>query len=133
MTVVTLYLASLITFLVLDALMLNLVMSPLFRSHLGDALLDSPRFLPAVAFYAAYVAGLTYIVSYPAYRDGALMSAFLHGALIGAMAYGTYEFTNLATLKDWSWQMVAVDLTWGTVLTGTSALAGVWVARMFHA
>ena len=37
--------------------------------------------------------------------------------LIGAMGYGTYEFTNLATLKDWTWAMVARDFTWGSVPT----------------
>jgi len=45
------------------------------------------------------------------------------------LAYGTYEFTNLATLRDWHWQMVAVDVTWGAVLTGVSAFAGVIAAR----
>ena len=45
------------------------------------------------------------------------------------MAYGTYEFTNLATLKDWTWRMVATDLVWGTLLTGTSAAIGVLGTR----
>ena len=32
-------------------------------------------------------------------------------------------------MKDWSWQMVATDLTWGTVLTAFSAWAGVAIVR----
>ena len=55
--------------------------------------------------------------------------AHIAAALIGAMGYGTYEFTNLSTLKDWTWRMVATDFTWGTLLTGTSATVGVAVAR----
>ena len=32
-------------------------------------------------------------------------------------------------MKDWSWQMVATDLTWGTLLTAFSAWAGVAIVR----
>ena len=50
-------------------------------------------------------------------------------AIIGAMAYGTYEFTSYAIMKDWHWSMVAADVTWGTTLTALSAWAGVAIAR----
>ncbi len=131
MTTIVLYLATAATFLILDALMLNLVMGPLFRSFLGEAVLDSPRFGAAVVFYLFYVGGLLWFVSLPALREDAPLQALLGGALLGALAYGTYEFTNYATLRDWSWQMVAVDFTWGTVLTGVAAWAGVVAARAF--
>jgi len=75
------------------------------------------------------VGGLLYFVSLPALRDAAPMAALIGGAVLGAMAYGTYEFTNYATLRDWHWHMVAVDLTWGAVLTGVSAWAGVVITR----
>lgn len=45
------------------------------------------------------------------------------------MAYGTYELTNLATLRDWRWSMAIVDIAWGVVLTGVSAWAGVRITR----
>jgi uncharacterized membrane protein len=45
------------------------------------------------------------------------------------MAYGTYEFTSYAIMKDWHWQMVMTDTIWGTVLTGLSAWAGVAITR----
>lgn len=129
MQIVVLYLTSAVVFLAADAVMLTRVMSPLFERHLGDALLDSPRLVPAAVFYLAYVAALTWLVSLPALRDGMPVQALLNGAILGAAAYGTYEFTNLATLKAWSWQQVAVDASWGTVLTGVSAWVGVVVAR----
>ena len=53
----------------------------------------------------------------------------LPAAVIGAMAYGTYEFTSYAIMKDWHWQMVMTDTIWGTVLTGLSAWAGVAITR----
>jgi uncharacterized membrane protein len=51
------------------------------------------------------------------------------GALLGILAYGTYEFTNFATLRAWSPSMVMIDVTWGAVLTGVSAWAGVVITR----
>jgi uncharacterized membrane protein len=131
--IAVLYGVTVLVFLAADAVMLRTVMQPLFSRHLGDALLDSPRLGPAVVFYLFYVAGLLWLVSLPALRAGAPGQALLNGALLGAIAYGTYEFTNYATLRDWSWQQVAVDGLWGTVLTGVSAWAGVTVARMVAA
>ena len=42
--------------------------------------------------------------------------AALHGALVGAMAYGTYEFTNYATLADWHPKMVIAIVFPGLIL-----------------
>lgn len=129
MQTLILYLATAAVFLGLDAIMLKTVMRPLFASHIGDMLAQELRLVPAALFYLAYVGGVLWFVSLPALREGAPMNALLAGAALGAMAYGTYEFTNYATLRDWHWQMVAVDVTWGAVLTGLSAWVGVIAAR----
>ena len=75
-----------VIFLALDAVMLSLVMKPLFTRHLGDTMRDSPLLAPAALFYLAYVAGLVYLVWLPALRDAAPERAALHGAVQGAMA-----------------------------------------------
>jgi len=131
MTVAVLYLVTAAVFLALDALMLNLVIAPLFRAHLGEALLATPRLWAAGLFYLIYVAGLVYLVSLPALRTGA--PVILPALVVGAMAYGTYEFTNYATLKAWTVSMVATDFLWGTALTAFSAWAGVAVVRRLFA
>ena len=120
-----LYAVTAVLFLAIDAIMLSLVMRPIFSRHLGDAMRDSPMLAPAGLFYLAYVAGLVFLVSAPALRDADPGRAALHGAIVGAMAYGTYEFTSMSIMKDWSWQMVITDTIWGTVLTGFCAWAGV--------
>ena len=127
MQIAVLYLSTAAVFLILDALMLGLVMKPLFDRHIGALMLENIRMAPAAAFYLAYVAGLLYLVSIPALRTGA--PVLIPAAIIGAMAYGTYEFTSYAIMKDWHWQMVATDTIWGTVLTGLSAWAGVAITR----
>ena len=109
--------------------MLKTVMKPLFEQHIGDWLLDEIRLRPAIIFYLFYVAGVLWFVSVSALRSEVSVNALIGGAILGAMAYGTYEFTNYATLRDWSLQMVAVDVTWGAVLTGFSAWVGVTLTR----
>lgn len=133
MQIVILYLSTTVIFLVLDAVMLTQVMRPLFERHLGDALASPIRLGPAAAFYLFYVGVLVWLVTAPALATGPSGRVALNAALLGAAAYGTYEFTNYATLRAWSWQMVAVDLTWGTVLTAVAALGGLWVTRALTA
>lgn len=128
MQIAVLFIATAAIFLVLDALMLALHMQPLFRRQLGDLLLDNIRMAPAAAFYLAYVAGLVYLVSYPALKTGSAI--LLPAAVIGAMAYGTYEFTSYAIMKDWSATLVINDVIWGTVLTAVSAWGGVAITRL---
>ena len=129
MQIIVLYLVTALVFLGLDAVMLKNVLQPLFARHVGDLLAASINLPAAVLFYLFYIGGVIWFASLPALRDGAPLAALVSGALLGAMAYGTYEFTNLATLKGWHWQMVVVDVTWGAVLTGVSAWSGVMVAR----
>lgn len=133
MTLIILYISTAVIFLALDAIMLGRVMKPLFESHIGHMMLTEIRMVPAVLFYLAYVAGLVWLISLPALRSGAPLQALIGGAVIGAMAYGTYEFTSYAIMRDWHPAMVATDLAWGTVLTGFSAWAGVMITRVFTA
>ena len=128
MQLVTLYLSTALVFLIIDALMLSFVMKPLFSRHIGPLMADPIRFAPAGLFYAAYVAGLLYLISLPALRDGA--PVILPAAILGAMAYGTYEFTSYAIMRDWHWSMVVTDTIWGATLTALSAWAGVTITRM---
>lgn len=131
MQTVILYVVTAVIFLGLDAVMLKLHMQPLFKRFLGDQLLTDIRIVPAALFYLAYVAGLVYLVSFPALKSGT--GIIIPAAIIGAMAYGTYEFTSYAIMKSWSPVLVANDLVWGTVLTAFSAWAGVALTRAFTA
>lgn len=129
MQIAVLYFTTATFFLALDAVMLKLVMRPVFEQHIGAWLLDGFRAGPAIAFYLLYIAGLLWVVSLPALRADVPLQALIGGAVIGAMAYGTYEFTNYATLRNWAPQMVALDVAWGTLLTGVSAWIGVSLTR----
>ncbi len=129
MTILILFVVTAVIFLALDAVMLTFVMQPLFKSHIGALMLAEIRIVPAALFYLGYVAGLLWLVSLPALKGDAPLQALVGGLVIGAMAYGTYEFSNYATLTAWHPSMVATDFLWGTVLSGFSAWAGVTITR----
>lgn len=129
MTFVILFLATGLIFLVLDSVMLAVVLHPLFEAHLGDGLLERPRLVPAAIFYLLYLAGVLHFVSLPAFRAGAPVAALTEGALLGLLAYGTFELTSHAVMRDWSVSLVAADMAWGAALTGISAWGGVMIAR----
>ena len=128
---ILLYISTAIVFLALDVVMLKKVMYPLFSANIGPMMLEDLRMGPAAVFYLFYVVGVVWFVSIPALNVGSIAQAFFAGAVLGALAYGTYEFTNFATLKGWTAQMVMVDVIWGAILTGTSAAFGVAVTKYF--
>jgi uncharacterized membrane protein len=46
------------------------------------------------------------------------------GALLGLVAYGTYDLSNYSTLQGWPLALTAIDMAWGAVLSAVAALAG---------
>lgn len=129
MKVAILYFSTAVIFFAADAIGLRLLIKPVFERHVSHLFADPFRVGPAALFYLGYVAGVLWFVSLPALRAGDPIAALFGGVALGILAYGTYEFTNYATLRDWSVQQVVTDTLWGGVLTGFSAWAGVWIAR----
>lgn len=129
MKILILYAVTAVIFFVADAIGLRLLIKPVFERHIAHLFADPFRVVPALLFYLGYVAGLLWFVSIPALRADDPVAALISGVILGLMAYGTYEFTNYATLRDWSIEQVTVDTIWGGVLTGFSAWLGVMIAR----
>jgi len=130
MNILILYISTAVIFLAADVVGLRFVVKPVFDRHVEHLLADPFRVVPAAVFYLGYIAGMLWFVSIPALRAGDPVAALIGGVALGLMAYGTYEFTNYATLRDWSIEQVVVDTIWGGVLTGFAAWAGVMVTRM---
>jgi uncharacterized membrane protein len=80
-------------------------------------------------FYLTYMFGILWFAGLPALREGNPTAALVNGAVLGFVAYGTYELTSWTVMRDWHPSMVAVDWAWGTVITGLAAWAGVMAAR----
>lgn len=111
------YLTALIVFLVIDGLWLGVFAKQFYAEQLGSLLRKDLLVVPALAFYVLYCAGLVVLAVRPEQPEVSLMSVAMYGALVGFLAYGTYDMTNLATLKDWPMLMSIVDIAWGTALT----------------
>jgi uncharacterized membrane protein len=120
-----LYLATLIVLLPIDFLFLGLVAKGFFASQVGDMLGDI-RLAPAILFYLLYVAGILIFVNGTA--AASWPSTLLYGALFGLFCYATFELTSLSLLKHWTWAVVAVDVSWGMVVTAVSSTAGLLTA-----
>ena len=118
------YIATVIVFLGLDAVWLTQIALGMYRRELAGLLLDQPNLLVAGLFYLLFVAGIVILAVAPALNGGSWVTALLLGAVLGLVAYGTYDITNLSTLKGWSLTVTLADLAWGTVLSGLSATAG---------
>jgi len=128
----TAYVSTLIAFLLLDGLWLGLLMGPTYRAWLGPMMLTEPVIGPAVLFYLLYCVGLVVFGVLPGLKVQRPGRAAGSGALLGLMAYGTYDLSNWATLQGWPAQMALVDMAWGVVVSGLSATAGYWAARRFY-
>ena len=121
---------SALGFLALDAVWLTMMGSRLYRPILGDLLAEKVNFTAAVAFYLIYIGGITALVTVPALRDASWKAAAINGAILGFVAYATYDLTNQATLKTWSTTITLADIAWGTFLTCGAALAGYFGSRL---
>jgi len=120
------YLSTIGAFLILDGLWLGLIAKSFYASQLGDLMAKPIRVLPAGIFYLMYAVGLVVIAIRPGDVTVGLAEAAAMGALVGFLAYGTYDMTNLSTIEGWPLKMSLVDWAWGTFVTGFACGVGAW-------
>lgn len=118
------YIAVAVVFFALDALWLTQIALGLYRRQLGDLLLENPNLPIAALFYLLFVVGVVLLAVFPAVEAKSWLNALWMGGLLGLVAYGTYDLTNLSTLRNWSLTVSLADLAWGTALSAVSAVAG---------
>jgi uncharacterized membrane protein len=124
------YAATLIVFCCCDFVWLGFVAKDYYQSQLGGLLLAQPNWPAAVVFYALYAAGICIFCIVPALDAVSVAKAVVLGALLGVLAYATYDLSNLATLKGWSVGLAGVDIAWGAIVTAVAASAGYQAARL---
>ena len=116
----------------LDLLWFALVARQFYFEQLGNLLRLSdgklsPNYPAAVAVYILLALGVVYFVLPKA--QGSLIYALLYGALFGLIAYGVYDFTNLATLQNWSLKVTLVDAAWGMFTCGVTSVVTLFLTR----
>lgn len=113
---IVLFLIAFLVFFIIDLLWLGLFAKKIYQSLLKPLLSPKTNWSAAVVFYVLYIIFLVVFVIHPAVINGDILYAVQYGAMFGFITYATYDLTNLATLKGWPFNIVWIDILWGTFL-----------------
>jgi len=116
------FIVGFIVFLGIDAIWLGFIAKNLYSKTIGHLLSPKPNYIAALIFYIIYVVGVIIFAVTPALKTKSPTLALQYGALLGFIAYATYDLTNLATLKGWPVKVTIIDIIWGTFLTASVSL-----------
>ena len=121
--------AAAIAFLVIDIAWISLFLRDVYDAQLGSMMRPTASAAAAAVFYVSYIGAILYFAVRPALVEQRIATATVHGAVLGAIAYGTYTLTNYAIFTQWSMLLVVSDIGWGTFLTAVTAAVGYLAAR----
>ena len=99
------YFVTLATFVAVDMVWLGTMASRFYKPMLGDIAIAGVNLPPAILFYAIYPIGLMIFAVEPALRAGSWVNALIYGALFGFFTYATYDLSNQATLRNWTFRI----------------------------
>jgi uncharacterized membrane protein len=130
---ITASLSGIITMMLLDYLWLAKLAKSFYLEKLSSHIIVTNGslvpYLPAVPI--VYIIAILSIWVFVLSSATSLTQAALYGALLGFFMYAFYDFTNLATLKDYPWSLTIVDIIWGTILIGTTTAVMFYVKSLF--
>lgn len=126
------YVSILVSLIVLDLVWLGLVMKDFYFGRLGHLLSPTVHWLPAVVFYLIFSFGVFYFAVNPGLAEKNFLKVIISAALLGFIAYATYDLTNMATMRDWPLSVTLVDILWGTLLSAATASIGFGVASALN-
>jgi uncharacterized membrane protein len=130
-TFIIAWISTAAVFLGLDAIWLTQVTPRFTRPIIGEVLSDGVRPISAGAFYVIYVTGIVLLAESPL-LEGAIVRAMTRAAILGLVAYATYDLTNQATLKVWSTALSLADMAWGAAISAIAAGAASYIATRFR-
>lgn len=122
-------LISALIFLIIDVIWLSFSVKSFYRPNIGHLLLETPVMWAAILFYLIYVIGLAVVIIEPSLDYQNTQKFLIKAFMFGLVAYGTYNLTNMATIKGWSPNVVFVDMIWGGSLTTFSSYFGILIAK----
>jgi uncharacterized membrane protein len=115
------YALSLPFTLILDYIWLGRFMQRFYLAQLGpyarrrgDVIV--PVYWAAALVYILIPLGVLLFALPRVSQESPYLSSFGWGGLYGLILYGVYDLTNMATLEDWPFKMVLVDICWGCFL-----------------
>lgn len=131
MKILLTFVITLLIFGAIDFLWLGAIAKNLYQQKIGFIMADKFNWVAALIFYLMYIGGMLYFVIFPSLNNGDWQTALLKGAILGVLCYGTYDLTNMATLKNWPYEIVIIDILWGAFLTGLTSVLSFIIAQKF--
>ncbi len=128
---IILYVITILTFVIIDALWIGLVARPLYDQYMGQLLVTNIRWLPAIIFYLMFVFGLVVFVLKPAIKDKNYSLTLKRALLYGLVTYGTYDLTSYITIDGFSLMIVVTDILWGITLTTLTTMITYYIFMRF--
>lgn len=118
----------------MDMIWIGVIAKSMYSQHIGMLLRTTgeemtPIWWAAVVVYILITLGILVFVLPKA--NGKYFLALSFGALLGAITYGIYDFTNYAIIANWPWQITLIDFFWGTVLCGLTSLFAAFIQNRF--
>lgn len=104
----------------------------LFQEEIGHLMGEKIKAYAGLIFYAINALAILFLVISPSLEKQDMIQALLHGGLLGFAMYATYNFTNLALLRDWSIKVTLLDLGWGTFAAGLTSLISSKIIQVFY-
>jgi uncharacterized membrane protein len=110
-----------LSFIVLDSLWLGVFARNFYSKELSKLSKTPFNFYSATVVYFCLVLGsFIFVLNNPFIQTP--FFALIFGSILGLVIYGVYDFTNYATLKNYSLKLAIVDTLWGAVIVGLSSL-----------
>src|SRR5690554_688995 len=128
---IILYVITILTFVLIDALWIGLVARPLYDQYMGLLLVTNFRWLPAIIFYLMFVFGLVVFVLKPAIEDKNYPLTLKRALLYGLVTYGTYDLTSYITIDGFSLMIVVTDILWVLLSLVSSSLRSILLSIHF--
>jgi uncharacterized membrane protein len=133
MKYIALFFITTAIFFAIDMLWLGIIARNFYREKLSFIFTGEVNWPAAIIFYLIYIAGIIYFAILPGIHSENWKMVLLNGAFLGFLCYATYDLTNMATIKQWPFIVVVVDILWGTFLTGSVAIiAYLTASKLLH-
>jgi uncharacterized membrane protein len=116
------YMIILVVSIIVDMFWHAVIAPKLFRGQIGHLMAKKTKIYAAVLFYLVNAAAILVFVLIPSLEKQSVVHAVWHGGFLGFSMYATYNFTNLALLRDWPIKLTLLDLAWGTFSAAATSL-----------
>ena len=124
MKTIFLFLIGIASYIILDFLWIGLITRNFYKKQFkGFGRIERGKwkllFIPALFTWILLTIGILIFVKQLSTN---FLEALFYGGLMGFIIYGVYDLTNLSTIKEWSLELTAIDILWGTIASSLVSL-----------